>query len=327
MSAASISSNNRPRTPGYEPRGPGFDSRLEPWVVCWGKKELLDKSPRPQLCLKVVCRGKEELLAKYPRSQLCLKVVCRGKKELLAKSPRSQLCLKVVCRVYIHLQRKLAGGFGGGALNEQSEFSYKTNVRRNNISKAGCKDRAPYPALVCQRVVGGTEEGTRDCNLSGFRGRVLDDGVGMLASYPGALQSNTELYSLLPLLVIMTYRKGEVGVGGGERIGLTRFPSNHPNISPHQQVVCWGMKELLAKSPRSQLCGKVVCWGNKELLAKSPRSQLGLKVVCWGKKDLLATSTNQRCQTCILFEGRLTTRKRENDNAVSPTVATRFPQR
>nr|CAD7458126.1 unnamed protein product [Timema tahoe] len=47
-------------------------------------------------------------------------------------------------------------------------------------------------------------------------------------------------------------------------------------------VVCWGKKELLAKSPRSQLCLKVVCWGKKELLAKSPRSQLCLKVVCWG---------------------------------------------
>nr|CAD7424791.1 unnamed protein product [Timema monikensis] len=68
-------------------------------VVCWGKKELLAKSPRSQLCLLsyVVCWGKKELLAKSPRSQLCLKVVCWGKKELLAKSPRSQLCLKVVC--------------------------------------------------------------------------------------------------------------------------------------------------------------------------------------------------------------------------------------
>nr|CAD7430942.1 unnamed protein product [Timema monikensis] len=49
------------------------------------------------LCLKVVCWGKKELLDKSPRSQLCLKVVCWGKKELLDKSPRSQLCLKVVC--------------------------------------------------------------------------------------------------------------------------------------------------------------------------------------------------------------------------------------
>nr|CAD7601494.1 unnamed protein product [Timema genevievae] len=130
-------------------------------VVCWGKKELLAKSPRSQLCLKVVCWGKKELLAKSPRSQLCLKVVCWGKKELLAKSPRSQLCLK---------------------------------------------------------------------------------------------------------------------------------------------VVCCGKKELLAKSPRSQLCLKVVCWGKKDLLAKTPRFQLCLKVVCRGKKELLATSTNQRCQTCLIFE-------------------------
>nr|CAD7427151.1 unnamed protein product [Timema monikensis] len=65
------------------------------------------------------------------------------------------------------------------------------------------------------------------------------------------------------------------------------------------KVVCWGKKELLVKSPRSQLCLKVVCWGNKELLAKSPRSQLCVKVVFWGNKELLATSTSQRCKTCI----------------------------
>nr|CAD7461709.1 unnamed protein product [Timema tahoe] len=45
-------------------------------------------------------------------------------------------------------------------------------------------------------------------------------------------------------------------------------------------------------------------------VAKSPRSQLCLKVVCWGKKELLATSTNQRCQTCLIFEDGLTTHKR-----------------
>nr|CAD7403765.1 unnamed protein product [Timema cristinae] len=66
-------------------------------VVCWGKKELLAKSRRSQLCLKMVCWGKKELLCKSPHSQFCLKVVCWGKKELLAKSPRSQLCLKMVC--------------------------------------------------------------------------------------------------------------------------------------------------------------------------------------------------------------------------------------
>nr|CAD7206688.1 unnamed protein product [Timema douglasi] len=66
-------------------------------VVCWGKKELLAESPRFQLCLKVVFWGKKELLAKSLRSQLCLNVVCWGKKALLAKFPRSQLCLKMVC--------------------------------------------------------------------------------------------------------------------------------------------------------------------------------------------------------------------------------------
>nr|CAD7458710.1 unnamed protein product [Timema tahoe] len=94
------------------------------------------------------------------------------------------------------------------------------------------------------------------------------------------------------------------------------------------KVVCWGKKELLAKSPRSQLCLKVVCWGMKELLAKSPSSQLCLKVVCWSgyyvpfmptepHYSLLAASTNQRCKTCLIFEGILTTQKRENDSAVS----------
>nr|CAD7261478.1 unnamed protein product [Timema shepardi] len=34
------------------------------------------------------------------------------------------------------------------------------------------------------------------------------------------------------------------------------------------------------------------------------------------KKELLATSTNQRCGTCLKLEGRLTTPKRDNGNAV-----------
>ncbi|CAG2057343.1 unnamed protein product [Timema podura] len=34
-------------------------------------------------------------------------------------------------------------------------------------------------------------------------------------------------------------------------------------------------------------------------------------------KELLATSTNQRCETCLILEGRLTTRKRDNVNAVA----------
>nr|CAD7432612.1 unnamed protein product [Timema monikensis] len=90
--------------------------------------------------------------------------------------------------------------------------------------------------------------------------------------------------------------------------------------SPRSQlclkVVCRGKKELLAKSPRSQLCLKVLCWGKKELLTKSPSSQLCLKVVCWGRKELLAISTNKCCETCLIFEWRLATRKPQNDNAV-----------
>nr|CAD7264505.1 unnamed protein product [Timema shepardi] len=42
-------------------------------------------------------------------------------------------------------------------------------------------------------------------------------------------------------------------------------------------------------------------------VAKSTRSQLCLKVVCWCKKELLATSTDQCCETCLIFEKRLTT--------------------
>nr|CAD7419908.1 unnamed protein product [Timema poppensis] len=53
------------------------------------------------------------------------------------------------------------------------------------------------------------------------------------------------------------------------------------------------------------------------VVAKSPPSQLCLKVMYWGKKELLATSTNQRCETCLIFEERMTTQKRKNDNAVS----------
>nr|CAD7395044.1 unnamed protein product [Timema cristinae] len=34
---------------------------------------------------------------------------------------------------------------------------------------------------------------------------------------------------------------------------------------------------------------------------------LYLKVVCWVEKELLATKTNQRCETYLIFEGRLTT--------------------
>nr|CAD7453459.1 unnamed protein product [Timema tahoe] len=62
------------------------------------------------------------------------------------------------------------------------------------------------------------------------------------------------------------------------------------------KVVCWGKKELLAKSPRSQLCLKVVCWGKKELLAKSPRSQLCLKVV-----NLVGNSSNLELKSCLLL--------------------------
>nr|CAD7429117.1 unnamed protein product [Timema monikensis] len=92
---------------------------------------------------------------------------------------------------------------------------------------------------------------------------------------------------------------------------VSRQLSYRPDVLGSQlclKVVCWGKKELLAKSPCSQLCLKVVCWGKKELLAKSPHSQLFLKVMCWGKKELLAASTNQRCQTCPsadLFSGIL----------------------
>nr|CAD7438987.1 unnamed protein product [Timema bartmani] len=50
-------------------------------------------------------------------------------------------------------------------------------------------------------------------------------------------------------------------------------------------------------------------------VGKSPRSQLCLKVVRWGKKEILVVSTNQRCETCLIFEGRLITQERENDNA------------
>nr|CAD7443631.1 unnamed protein product [Timema bartmani] len=55
--------------------------------------------------------------------------------------------------------------------------------------------------------------------------------------------------------------------------------------------------------------------------------QLCQKVVCWGKRELPATSTNQRCETCLIFERRLTTQKRENDNAVSPIVTMQFSKR
>nr|CAD7431766.1 unnamed protein product [Timema monikensis] len=44
---------------------------------------------------------------------------------------------------------------------------------------------------------------------------------------------------------------------------------------------------------------------------------LYLKVVCWVEKELLATKTNQRCETYLIFEGRLTTRKQKEDNAIS----------
>nr|CAD7256541.1 unnamed protein product [Timema shepardi] len=55
------------------------------------------------------------------------------------------------------------------------------------------------------------------------------------------------------------------------RAGLTLHP-----ISPLRklQVVSWVKKELLAKSPHSQLCLKMMCWVKKELLAKSPHSAM-----------------------------------------------------
>nr|CAD7258724.1 unnamed protein product [Timema shepardi] len=62
--------------------------------------------------------------------------------------------------------------------------------------------------------------------------------------------------------------------------------------------VCWGKKELLAKSPRSQLCLKVVWWG-KELLAKSPRSQLCVRVVCWVPSKPLNVTVMRVTSTCI----------------------------
>nr|CAD7407794.1 unnamed protein product [Timema cristinae] len=52
-----------------------------------------------------------------------------------------------------------------------------------------------------------------------------------------------------------------------------------------------------------------------------------MKVVCWCKKELLATSTNQRCQTCLLFKRRLTTRKLNNYNAVSHATSSEVMSR
>nr|CAD7424684.1 unnamed protein product [Timema monikensis] len=74
------------------------------------------------------------------------------------------------------------------------------------------------------------------------------------------------------------------------------------------------ISEMLIKDPADRI--------TLDEIFRHPWLQLCLKVVCWGKKELLATSTNQRSQTCLIFEGRLTTQKRENDNAVSQNSPT-----
>ncbi|CAG2066728.1 unnamed protein product, partial [Timema podura] len=56
---------------------------------------------------------------------------------------------------------------------------------------------------------------------------------------------------------------------------------------------------------------------SKSTVAKSPRFQLCREVVSWDK-EILATLMNQRCETCLIFKGRLTTRTKENDNTVFP---------
>nr|CAD7431470.1 unnamed protein product [Timema monikensis] len=47
-------------------------------------------------------------------------------------------------------------------------------------------------------------------------------------------------------------------------------------------------------------------------------AQLCFKKVCWGKKELLATSTNQRCETHLIFEGRLQHTKTKRMTAMFP---------
>nr|CAD7411483.1 unnamed protein product [Timema poppensis] len=58
-----------------------------------------------------------------------------------------------------------------------------------------------------------------------------------------------------------------------------------------------------------------ICAGYKEggidacmlSVAKSSRSKLCQKMVCLGKTEHLATLINQHCDTCLIFEGKLTT--------------------
>nr|CAD7395001.1 unnamed protein product [Timema cristinae] len=575
-------------------------------VVCWGHKELLEKSPRSQLCLKVVCWGKKELLDKSPRSQLCLKVVCWGKKELHAKSPRSQLYLKVVCwgkrsfwpnllaLSYTYTER--SGERGWVEVYQPPLFSsdgssylvrlpvldgnngfYKhvvhVNVATKQVTplthgkfevteilkwdeernlvyflaapenKSGerhlCRARdlnstlrfwdcltcpqeqmthaalvvsettthptatiptsqiygvsngsgsgrewepmsrvpvclysvpkfsmgpsprffaleclgpdppsiktfkvqvdvgvhaqvrlhlppgfrekeemtfplvlhvcgAPGSQLVSERW--GVDWGTYlassrnfivaeiDGRGSGFQGdsflhklrhhlgstevadqivviKYLRDNLNFIDkekiavwgwSYGGfaaamILAEDTEVFccgiSVAPITswahYDSVYTERYMGTPnvtdnylGYEQSDITKRAGNlkekefllihgTADDTVHYQqsmmlvkalteegvlfrhlVVCWGKKELLTKSPSSQLCLKVLCWGKKELLTKSPSSQLCLKVVCWGRKELLAISTNKCCETCLIFEWRLATRKPQNDNAV-----------
>nr|CAD7394782.1 unnamed protein product [Timema cristinae] len=76
-------------------------------------------------------------------------------------------------------------------------------------------------------------------------------------------------------------------------------------VAPTPDIITEGAAGLMSNLSRSNV-------------AKSPRFPLCLKVVCRSKKDLLATSKNQRCETCLMFEGILTARKRDNNNSFVP---------
>nr|CAD7431639.1 unnamed protein product [Timema monikensis] len=253
-------------------------------VVCWGKKELLDKSPHSQLCLKGVCWGKKELLDKSPHSQLCLEGVCWGKKELLDKSPHSQLCLEGVC--WGHL--KYCSPMASLVLTDSSQLT-SDSQHLGIYLHVDCLSDTPRkltPLAAVRRVVI-SRASRRKSRGDSLRVRSVVNPRVDQTILPGQSPSTTSSH-------------GETRYESVVWSILVLTKPYYP-VSPPRPPLVTGKKELLAKSPRSQLCLKVVCWGKKELLAISPRSQLCMKVVCWGKKELLAKyPRSQLCKKELL---------------------------
>nr|CAD7577168.1 unnamed protein product [Timema californicum] len=113
-----------------------------------------------------------------------------------------------------------------------------------------------------------------------------------------------------------------------DTISFVRLASRGTEIEPGTlaTIVGWGMTKYMDESSypavlqtaRIPILNLQTCikhyrglWNitNHQICAgyKEGGIDACMKVVCWGKTEHLATLTNQHCDTCLIFEGKLTT--------------------